>query len=270
MVPPNRISEWMGSWSMKDEIVRVPTGIPGLDDMLEGGLPQGYTVLVAGGPGSGKSTLAMQFLYNGVEEHGDVGLYVSLQEKTDEIKKNFSRFGWDLKKVDIVSLIPEKTDAFVDTEYIIPARIESKKKAVDFRKFSIDPIKELITERVKAKGAKRMVIDSLAPLLFQLENSFSIRQEILSLSTLLGELGCTSMMITEMPEGERGVSRFGVEEFMSQGILVVYNITKGSDRVRGLEILKMRGTNHSKKICLLDIAKNGIVVYPNEDLHREV
>ncbi len=255
---------------MKNEILRVPTGIPGLDKMLEGGIPRGYTVLVAGGPGSGKSTLAMQFIYSGIKKYGEEGVYVSLQENPDDIKKNFSRYGWDLKKVDIVSLIPTKAGVLEDTEYIVPAKLEGKGEEVDFRKFSIDSIKELITEKVKAKGAKRIVIDSLAPLLFQIEDSFSIRQEILALSMLLGKLGCTSLMVTEMPEGEKGVSRFGVEEFMTQGIIVVYNITKGSDRVRGLEILKMRGTKHSKKICLMDIADEGIVVYPTEDLHREV
>ncbi|MEE9594456.1 MAG: ATPase domain-containing protein [Candidatus Hydrothermarchaeales archaeon] len=254
---------------MSEEIVRVPTGIAGLDKMLEGGIPKGYTVLVAGGPGSGKSTLAMQFIYNGITKYGENGIYATLQENPDEMKTNFSRFGWNLDKVDILALIPEKAGELED-DYILPARIEKAEDDIAFEWFSSEQVKKLIAEKVKETGATRIVIDSLAPLLLQIDNSFSIRQEILDLVTQLKKLGCTTLLITEMPEGQKGVSRFDVEEFMSQGIIVVYNIPKGSERVRGLEILKMRGTNHSKKICLMDIAKNGIVVYSDENLHREI
>ncbi len=247
----------------------MPTGIAGLDKMLEGGIPKGYTVLVAGGPGSGKSTLAMQFIYNGITKYGENGIYATLQENPDEMKTNFSRFGWNLDKVDILALIPEKAGELED-DYILPARIEKAEDDIAFEWFSSEQVKKLIAEKVKETGATRIVIDSLAPLLLQIDNSFSIRQEILDLVTQLKKLGCTTLLITEMPEGQKGVSRFDVEEFMSQGIIVVYNIPKGSERVRGLEILKMRGTNHSKKICLMDIAKNGIVVYSDENLHREI
>jgi len=254
---------------MGDKINRVPTGIPGLDTMLEGGIPEGYTVLVAGGPGSGKSTLAMQFIYNGVVKYGETGVYATLQENPDEMKTNFSRFGWNLGKVDILGLIPQKAGELED-DYVLPARYDRAEEDLGFEWFSIEQVKKIIAERVRKKGAKRIVIDSLAPLIYQIENSFNIRQEVLDLVSLLKKLGCTTMLITEMPEGQKGVSTFSVEEFMSQGIIVIYNIPKGSDRVRGLEILKMRATDHSKKICLMDIEKNGIVVYPNEDLHREM
>ncbi len=70
-----------------------------------------------------------------------------------------------------------------------------------------------------------------------------------------------------MPEGHTGISRYGIEEFVCQGVIALYNIRKGSERARGLEILKMRGTKHSQKICLMEMAEQGVVVYPNENLH---
>lgn len=253
---------------MTREIIRVPTGVLGMDTMIEGGIPKGFTIVLTGGPGCGKSIFAMEFLYKGVVKYGETGIYVSLQENVEEMKMNFSRFGWDLDKIDIIELIPEKVEFLDEKDYIVPGELGEGRENVDFKRFSMKSVKELLGERVKSKGATRMVIDSLAPLMFHAENSLAIRQEILDITVFLKKLGCTSLVITEMPEGGKGVSRFGVEEFMAQGIIVLYNTIKGSERVRGLEVLKMRGTDHSKKICLMEIGQKGITVYPNEDLHR--
>ena len=70
-----------------------------------------------------------------------------------------------------------------------------------------------------------------------------------------------------MPEGQTGISRYGIEEFVAQGVIALYNIRKGSERARGLEILKMRGTKHSQKICMMELSNEGFMVYPNENLH---
>lgn len=254
-------------------IEKTPTGIEGLDEMLDGGVPKGYTILVAGGPGSGKSTFAMQFLKNGVEQHGENGIYISLEELAKDMVRNFSSYGWDLSKIKIVSMIPQKASTVQDTKYVELSDVIEKKQeklnAVELKpkKFSVDRVRDIIKEYVKEVDAKRLVVDSLAALSVQLEDAFSIRQEILGLSNLLTELGCTSLLLTEMPEGQKGISRYGIEEFICQGVIALYNIRKGSERVRGLEILKMRGTKHSQKICLMEMGAQGVIVYPNENLH---
>lgn len=256
----------------EDKIERVPTGIPGLDEMLEGGLPRGYVVLLAGGPGSGKSTLAMQFLYKGVEQHNEAGIYITLEERPKDIIRNFSRYGWDLSKIKIIGLIPQKATLAESIKYVASYETpEEESNILEFtpKKFSIDLVKDVIIREVKKIDAKRIVVDSIASLAAQLDNAFEIRQEILGLVNLLNDLGATSLILTEMPHGKEGISRFGVEEFMTQGVIALYNIKKGSERVRGLEILKMRGTNHSKRICMFDITNFGIVVYPSENLYRE-
>jgi len=254
-------------------IERTLTGIPGFDEMLDGGLPKGYTILVAGGPGAGKSTFAMQFLYKGIADYGEKGIYITLEERPKDIINNFGRYGWDMSKVRLIGMIPQKASIAMGTKYINPQELEEQKASnvMEFtpRKFSVDTVKDLITREVEEHGATRMVIDSLASLALQMADIYEIRQEVLGLSNLLNELGCTTLLLTEMPEGQAGVSRFGVEEFMAQGVIALYNIKKGSDRVRGLEIMKMRGTKHSKKICMMDIIDNGIIVYPNEDLYKE-
>ncbi len=252
---------------------KTATGVAGLDEMLEGGLPKGYTILVAGGPGSGKSTFAMQFLTNGVEQYKENGIYITLEEKAADMKRNFSSYGWDLSKIKIISMIPQKISVAQETKYITGAEVtgdggeDDNTIELSPKKFSTDLVRDLIKEHVEKSDAKRLVVDSLAALSIQLEDTFSIRQEILGLSNLLSELGCTSLLLTEMPEGQKGISRYGIEEFVCQGVIALYNIRKGSERARGLEILKMRGTKHSQKICLMEMADQGIVVYPNENLH---
>lgn len=254
-------------------IERTPTGITGLDEMLNGGIPSGYTILVAGGPGSGKSTFAMQFLYNGISQHDENGIYITMEENPRDMIRNFSGYGWDMSKVKIIGMLPQKLSIAQETKYITPSETQEEKdrNILEFnpKKFSVDVVGGVITEQVKGTNAKRLVIDSLASLSIQLHDSFEIRQEILGLSNLLNELGCTSLILTEMPEGQSGISRFGIEEFVCQGVIALYNIRKGSERVRGLEILKMRGMDHSKKICLMSIGDNGITIYPNENLYRE-
>jgi KaiC/GvpD/RAD55 family RecA-like ATPase len=249
---------------------KTPTGITGLDEMLEGGIPTGYTILVAGGPGTGKSTFAMQFLKNGVDKYGENGVYITLEEKPFDMIRNFGNYGWDVSKIKIISMIPEKASISQETRYVsVGGEKDSTVNTVELspKKFSIDLVGDIIRQHVQASNAKRIVIDSLAALSAQLEEPFSIRQEILGLSNLLGGLGCTSLLLTEMPEGQKGISRYGVEEFIAQGVVALYNIRKGSERARGLEILKMRGTKHSQKICMMELSNEGFQVYPNENLH---
>ncbi|MEE8168394.1 MAG: ATPase domain-containing protein [Candidatus Hydrothermarchaeales archaeon] len=249
------------------------TGIAGFDEMLDGGIPKGYTILVAGGPGAGKSTFAMQYLYKGFTDYNENGIYITLEERPRDIVRNFSGYGWDMSKIKIIGMIPQKASIAQGTKYISPEDLEKQKDSnlLEFtpRKFSVDLVRDIITREVESLNAKRLVIDSLASLSLQMEDIYEIRQEVLGLSNLLNELGCTSLLLTEMPEGQGGISRFGVEEFMCQGVIALYNIKKGSERVRGLEIVKMRGTKHSQKICLIDIGATGINVYPTEDLYRE-
>ncbi len=249
---------------------KTPTGIPGLDEMLDGGIPRNYTVLVTGGAGTGKSTFGMQFLVKGLEEYGENGLYITFEERPKDIIRNFSQFGWDVEKIRIVGILPQKSSFISPAKYI--EKKSDKKNYFEYtpRRFSVDIIRDTIIKHVEEVNAKRVVIDSVTALAFFLSSDLEIRQEILGLINLLSELEVTSLILSEKPEGKEGISRFGVEEFLAHGVIILYNIVKGSERVRGIEVFKMRGVNHSKKICLMEIGPNGIEVYPTESLYRDL
>jgi KaiC/GvpD/RAD55 family RecA-like ATPase len=251
---------------------RTPTGITGLDQMLGGGIPTGYTVLLSGGPGSGKSTFAMQFLTNGKEQYGEDGVYITMDERPAEIDRNFSQYGWDLSKIKLLGLnIRQATDT---TEVKYTTLDEEKREQsniieLDVKKISVESLKDFITKIVEQTKAKRLVVDSLASFSLQLQTEYEVRQEVLALVNLLHDLGCTTLLLTEKPEGSEGISRFGVEEFMCQGVMVLYNLKVGSKRSRGLEVFKMRGTNHSQKICMMMFGEHGVEVYPDTDMQMD-
>jgi KaiC/GvpD/RAD55 family RecA-like ATPase len=249
-------------------------GIPGLDEMIEGGIPDGYSILVTGGPGTGKSTLAMQFLYEGERTFGEKGLYITFEENPVNMRRNFSKYGWELDDVEILCLKPkrvEPVDKKGEDSFIIPWSAYTGKKDSKFpmSAFSIKDVKSLIKKKAEETGIERLVLDSLSSLVLLEQDKFKVRQEIHEIIDMLEELGCTSLILTEMPGGTEGLSKFGVEEFLLQGVVVIYNTRKGSKRVRGLEVLKMRGTKHSDKICLMEMTDRGIVVYPEESLFSE-
>ncbi len=250
-------------------IDKVETGIYGLDEMLEGGFPGGYTILISGGPGTGKSTLAMQFLINGIER-GEEGIYITFEERPKDIIRNFSQYGWDLSNIYIIGVVTKKSSFVPPVDYVTDVEGEEKNyREYTPKNFSVDLLRDIIIEEVKKRNAKRLVIDSLPALALHFDSETKIREEILGLVNLLAELECTSLILTEMPMDGKGISRYGIEEFLVHGVIALYNIRKGSERVRGLEILKMRGTRHSKKICLMEIGASGIEVYPSESLYSE-
>jgi KaiC/GvpD/RAD55 family RecA-like ATPase len=249
-------------------------GIPGLDEMIEEGIPDGYAILVTGGPGTGKSTFAMQFLYEGEKKFGEKGLYITFEEEPDNMRRNFSKYGWELDDIEILCLKPkrvESVDKKGDDSFIIPWSAYTGKKDSNFpiSSFSIKDVKSLIRKKAEEENVSRLVLDSLSSLVLLEQDEFKVRQEIHEIVDMLEEVGCTSLILSEMPEGAASLSKFGVEEFLLQGVIVIYNTKKGSKRVRGLEILKMRGRKHSDKICLLEMGENGIVVYPEESLFSE-
>lgn len=245
---------------------RAKTGIDGLDIMLGGGVPRSYIILIAGGPGSGKTTLAMQALYNGAAKFNEPGIYISLEETAEEIKNNFASYGWDLNKIEIMSLIPEKLKTIEGAKYVLPSKISTGEgEEYAMKSFSIDFVEEIIKKKIEEKGAKRLVLDSVSSFASQIDDPFLIRHEILNLRNMLKRLNVTSFLTVEMHD-EGTISKFGIEEFVAHGVITIYNIRKGSKRVRGLEILKMRGVKHSQNISMIEIKENGVVVYPEENL----
>ena len=156
-------------------------GIPGLDDMIEGGIPDGYSVLVTGGPGTGKTTLGMQFLYEGARKFGEKGLYVTFEENPENMRRNFSKYGWDLDEVEILCLKPrrvEPLDKKGEDSFILPWSAYTGKKDSKFpmSSFSIKDVKSLIKKKAEEENIERLVLDSLSSLILLEGDKFKVRQ----------------------------------------------------------------------------------------------
>lgn len=223
---------------------RIATGIPGLDEMIEGGFKQSNTILVTGGCGSGKTTLAMQFLYSGALT-GEPGVYVTFEEEPDQIRENMMRYGWDIskleaeKKLKIMRIEPQDIMHIIKQEY----------------GGIVDAINDL--------KAKRVVIDSLTSIETMIEGEFEKRQGVLKLIRFLQKSKCTTLMIAESEQDPTKYSRHGIMEFVVDGVIVLYNIRRGKSRIRALEILKMRGTNQMTNLVPYVIDK-GIILQPRQ------
>ncbi len=243
--------------------MQIPSGIRGLDDLLNGGFPIGRSILLAGHAGAGKTTFGLQFLLKGAE-NGENGIYIAFDEFPGKIRENMKSFGWNLKKYE-----DEGTLAILDA---ISTRIASPtdEKYVEMRPFDINSLIEDIYKLWKKTGAKRLVFDSITSFAVILRDEFEIRKEILRISTALEKLGCTSLFISEVKEGSDDISRFGVEEFLADGVIFLMYAKEGNTYKQYITVRKMKGVNHSKRIYEMEITKNGIVVHTRLDALREV
>jgi len=224
---------------------QVTTGIKGLDVLLKGGLPKGSTTLVSGTPGSGKTILSMQFLVNGYLQAKEKGFYISLEEDVDRMENYMSKaFGWPIRELRKKgNLIMLRSDVY------------------DFEKF-----KDLIETTVEKNGIERVVIDPITVISLFFEKPLEIRRSLLELDRMLKKLNCTSILTCEIPEGTNAISSFGIEEFTSDGIII---LTYKIGAPRGIVIRKMRLVDHDKEIHPFEIKEGkGIVVYPTEKLFK--
>src|SRR5713101_4510454 len=230
---------------METAIERVHTGIPGLDHVLEGGFPKGARVLLAGGAGCGKTICCGQYLYKGATKFGEPGVYVSTEEPPSEFKANMLRFGWDFKKLE-----QEKKIGMVDAVY---QRVESEVTESE----SLQSI--LYNLRSKLSEVKRLVVDSLPGFGFRVTDLNTLREIFLEVGLLLKDVGCTTLMTTEIVEGSGLISRYGIEEFLATGVMVL-SLVKQSSPLRKLFVRKMRGTSHSLNDYAFAIGPDGIVI----------
>ncbi len=238
------------------KIERVKTGIPGLDELIEGGFPRGDTILVAGKAGTGKSILATQFLYRGIVDYGEPGVLITLEEPPRLIKRNMMRFGMDLEKLE-----KEGKLAIVD---LSPARTTSV-NIEEYPSFDLSGLEAIIMHHMKKINAQRVVIDTLSILAYKFKSRDILREEIFKMCANITSTGCTLLLTSEIPAQDTGLGVFDIEAFLASGVIVLYN-EKISDtsRSRSIEVLKLRGSKHSSRIHSMRITDEGIRVWPGE------
>ena len=218
-------------------VERIPTGIPGLDNLIEGGFVKGSTILVSGCAGAGKTIFCSQFLWEGLKR-GENCLFITLEETPEDIIEDVSVFGWDFKKyIKEGKLIIEFADPFELTDIISP-----------------------LVEKIKKYNISRVALDSTSILGIYFDRAAEIRKQLYKLVRALKKTGATALLTAEIPEGSHYISRFGVEEFVVDGVIVIHTIGTGNEMYRSLQVKTMRRTNHSHDIHSMKITENGIVV----------
>ncbi len=243
---------------------RVPTGITGLDELLEGGFPAGRTVLVSGACGTGKTIFCVQYLYNGAKKFSEPGVYVTLDERPDLVRQDVLRFGWDLRKLEEENMLHvidgsiAKLGMPSDEEFSLPAT-----------GFDLDRLLLEIMRVTKRIGAKRVVIDSIPALGFNFENVNEIRKAVLKLGYMLMRIGVTSVITSEMQEGANRFGKYGVEEYVADGVIVMHYMGVGTASNRTLHIRKMRATKHSEDLHPLEISERGLTVHKVEEAYGQ-
>jgi len=241
-------------------VKRVPTGIKGLDELIEGGFPEGRTVLVSGACGTGKTIFSMQYLYNGAKDFSEPGIYVTLDERPDLIRQDVLRFGWDLRKLEEENMI-QIIDGSI-AKLGIPSEEEFSMPATGF---DLDKLLLEIMHVSKRIGAKRVVIDSIPALGFNFDSSNDIRKAILKLSYLLMRIGVTSILTSEVQEGANKFGKYGVEEYVVDGVIVMHYMGIGTQSNRTMHIRKLRATKHSEDLHPIEIGDKGVIVHKIED-----
>ena len=229
------------------KIKKVNVGVSGVDEILDGGIPENSLVLLAGTCGTGKTTFGLQFLYQGIK-NGENGVYVTLEEIPERLELTASLFGWDLKKLE-----KEKKLLIIKPEL-----------------YKYESLVADIEDAVKNINAKRLVIDSMAILGSYFSDSFELRRKVLELNEILKGLNCTTLAISEIEEGTNKISRYGIEEFTVDGVVILYYIKRENNFLRAIAVRKMRNTPHSSKIHPLEITNKGLEVFPTEEIFAKV
>ena len=222
---------------------RVPTGIKGLDEMIEGGFPRGSMILLAGSPGSGKTIASAQYLYHGASELGETGVYVSFVERENVFLRNMAKFGLNFEK-----LTTEGKFKFMDM--ITPGSQE----------FSMDTINFVLRE-VQSMNARRLVIDSFTALASTFKKDTDARVILHLLEKLMREMDCTSLLLVEVPTGHTDLG-LGFEEFVVYGLILFEAMREQLGLRKRAMICKMRGTNHSQNYCNIVISSQGLSLLP--------
>ena len=234
---------------------RTKSGVPGFDEIIGGGFPKGTCCLVTGTAGSGKTTFAVQFLVSGITQFSENGVYVSLEERPKDLRKEMINFGWDLEKLE-----REKKLAIIDAGSARDGIRSNEQYALNIGpRLNISALSAHIFEIYKEINAKRIVIDSIPSLQLRLKDEAEVRRATSLLTNLLLEMGKTSLMITEIADPHE-FSRYGFEEYVTRGVIVMRLIPQYGELKRTIQVMKMRGTNHSTRTYPMEITNQGIVV----------
>jgi circadian clock protein KaiC len=231
-----------------EALEKSPTGVKGLDEITNGGLPKGRPTLVCGGPGSGKTLLGMEFLVRGVLEFNEPGVFMAFEETAEELAKNVASLGFDLGKL----LASKKLQ-------IDHVRVE-RSEIVETGEYDLEGLFVRLGDAIDTIGAKRVVLDTVETLFSGLPNQMIIRSELRRLFRWLKDKGMTTIVTGE--QGTGTLTRQGLEEYVSDCVIFLDHRVSGQISTRRLRIVKYRGSTHGTNEFPFLIDETGISVLP--------
>ncbi|MDE1869503.1 MAG: hypothetical protein KGH71_00770 [Candidatus Micrarchaeota archaeon] len=235
----------------------VKTGIPGLDAMLYGGIPEGNQVVVAGGPGAGKTLMCFEFLYRNAKA-GNPGIYYSLEEDPARVLVNAKSTFKEFNDIDQI---------IASNKMIVDGKEPSDKLlgTADPSAYEFGKVVAEIEDQITKIGATRVVIDSASILSLLINDQIGYRRAMLQFVTNMRRLNVTALLTMETSNPERSKLEFKPEFFIFDGIISMYQTGEADKRIRAMEVIKMRGSKHSMVTTPYDITDAGFKIYSAED-----
>ena len=230
------------------QIAKCPTGIKGLDEISGGGLPRGRPTLVCGGAGCGKTLLGMEFVVRGAVTYSEPGVFMSFEETSEELAKNVASLGFDLADLEKQKLLA------LDFVYIERREIE------ETGEYDLEGLFIRLGHAIDSVGAKRVVLDTVEALFSGFPNELIIRAEMRRLFRWLKDKGVTAIITGERGEGT--LTRYGIEEYVSDAVIVLDHRVVGQSATRRMRFVKYRGSLHGSDEYPFLIDETGFSVLP--------
>ena len=225
------------------EIPRIDLGISGLDDMIQGGVPERHLMVAIGAPGAGKTTFGLQFLYHGLQQ-GDSAVFITLEQSRRAILDTANERGWEFDRYERADKL-----AIVDLDPVEMAN-------------SLDNIRGELPQLIREFDAERLVLDSVSLLEMMYDEQAKRRTEVFDFTRSLKEAGVTTMLVSEASEDNPYASRHGIIEYLTDAVFVLQYVRGDTQETRlAIEIQKIRNANHSRATKPYDITLDGIDVY---------
>ena len=237
------------------EIQKARTGIPGLDDITKGGLPQGRPTLVSGGPGSGKTLFGVSFLVNGAQQFAEPGVLMTFEENAAELAQDVRSLGYDLD-----TLVAQKK-LIVDYIHVDRSEIE------ETGEYDLEGLFVRLEHAIKQIGAKRVMLDTIETLFGGLKDTGILRAELRRLFRWMRDRGITAVVTAE--RGEQMFTRQGLEEYITDAVISLDHRVHEQISTRRIRVVKYRGSTHGTNEYPFLIDRDGITVLPVTSLLLE-
>ena len=244
----------------QEKSVRLETGIPGLDSMLDGGFNEGRVVLVLGEPGSGKTILCSQYLFHGAVQKSEKSIFIGMNEPKSRFMQEMAGLGMDFDKLE-----KSGTFSYVDATEVrrIPEQAKVGRIPVGGRELGLVNLMDMIQEAIEKYSPKRVVVDSISDLVFRYPKVEERRPVVLDLVETLQTTKATCLMTSELLSTGEG-RLLQPEEYLAEGVVIMRTLQKG---VRSIQILKMRGSKVDTHARPYVINESGLQVYATEEIY---